>query len=1049
MLELANYQYLDRIHAGAHNFVYLGTIRESGARCAIKVAVGGPNAAKNVATLKLEYEVCRVVAHEGVIRALGFEEHGGQAAMVMEYGGVSLTELLRHRRVAVEEALEMAIKLVDALGGIHQSNVIHKDINPNNILFDPETQRVRIADFSISTLLSNERAAIHDFGAIEGTLPYISPEQTGRMNRLIDYRTDYYSLGATLYQLLAGAPPFQATDAMELVHAHIARTPIPLHLAARDAEGKELPRVVSDVVMKLLAKNAEERYQSTYKLKADLEACLDAVRHGRQIDGFVAGREDRSDKLQISQKLYGREKELDTLLSAFDRRSGEWRWDQGKLELQGIAENIVELVLGRLRELDAPTTRALMLAAVIGNSFDLATLSLLCGQTARATAEALWSALVAGFVVPTSNAYKLTRIGVDFDATAVGYRFLHDRVQEAAYVLMTEDERAKTHMRIAHLLLDTTAEQAVNKRMHDIVAHLNLGASAIVEPNERLRAAELNLRAARRGRGSTAYDPALACAQAGLALLPANAWESAYQLTLDLHIELVELEYLTIHFDRAEAVATVVLQHAREVLEKIRVYEARIQFYVSQNRMLRAIDTVKEVLAILDVPLLDALPEGIDDIQALVNKPPMLDPRKLAAMRILMSSMPAVYIAAPALVPAVAFTMVRLTVDYGNSRYAAYGYSLLAFIQCGVFGQIDAGNRTADLAMQLLERYQAKEIESKVYALVYTFVVHWKKHVRETLDGLLHGVQVGLETGDIEYAGYNNIHYATYYFFVGDGLGSADKRLAYYVDLSKNLGQEYQLYYNRIWRQVVLGLRHPAVDKTRLVGESFDEMRMTERLGAVRPSWFSMHQARAMLQYYFGHFREAYASTCHAGEYADAVVGFVSVVQHHFYQSLAICRCLKALTDDERKEAWATLEANQKKLRRWADFAPQNNEHKYALVAAERLRVLGRSEDVGQAMLHYDRAISLARTHGYVQEEALAFELAGRFYLEMGATELARMNIMGAYVTYERWGAKAKCQVLRGEFPYLGSDLMASFTVDVSRNGGDGEKARDLAGNAL
>lgn len=1288
MLEMAKVQYLDRIHVGEHSWVYLGVLRESGARCAIKVAAGGPEAAKNVAMLKLEYEISRVFDLDGVVRAISFEERSGQAAMVMEFGGISLTEVQRHRRLSVAEVLQFAVKIVDALGAIHQANVIHKDINPNNILFDAESRRIRIADFSISTLLSNERAVVKDFGALEGTLLYISPEQTGRMNRSIDYRTDYYSLGATLYQLLVGHPPFQSTDSMELVHAHIARAPVPLHRAGRDANGEEIPRIVSDVVMKLLAKNAEERYQSSYKLKADLETCIEVVERGRQIEGFVVGGDDRPDKLQISQKLYGRENELAALLSAFDRvseptagatelvlvagysgigkssivheihrpiagkhgyfingkfdqfnrsipyaslilafrelvrqlltesktdlerwkrrleealgangqvivdvipeielvvgnqpsiealgptetrnrfnltfrsfvrvfatkerplvvflddlqwadsaslslinlllsdlsikhlliigayrdnevdtthplmvmlnelgparervktvmlaplgmesinqlvadtlvadlnrcrplseliakktlgnpffliqiltniyrqghlyfdrQTGEWQWNQEQLEKQGITDNVVDLMIGKLRELDVTTSRAMMLAACIGNTFDLATLSLLCGQTSEATAEALWSALVAGFIVPTSNAYKLTRIGIEFDPSTVGYRFLHDRVQQAAYVLITEDERVKTHLRISQLLLARTGANELDERIYDIVAHLNLGAAEIVAPGERIQAAELNLRAARRGRASTAYEPALGCVQAGIAFLPPNSWELAYQLTLDLHIELVELEYLTIHFVRAEAAATQVIEHARDVLEKIRVYETRIQFYVSQNRMLAAIDTVKEVLAMLDVPLSDTFPEGLEDIGALADKPPMVEPRKLAAMRILMSSMPAVYIAAPALLPAVAFTMVRLTVTYGNSRYAAYGYSLLALIQCGVLGHIDVGNRYADLAMQLLDSYQAKEIESKVYALVYIFVAHWKKHVRETLDGLLHGVHVGLETGDIEYAGYNNIHYATYYFFVGDELSSADKRLAYYVDLSEKLEQEYQLYYNRIWRQLVLGLRHPLVDKTRLAGESFDEATMTERLGVMRPSWFSMHQARAMLQYFFRHFRAAYQSTCQAAEYSDAVVGFVSVVQHNFYQSLAICGCFGALSEEERRTALAKLEENQAKLLNWARFAPENNEHKYNLVAAERACVLGGAVDIAQAVACYDRAISGARANGYIQEEALAFELAGRFYLKIGASENARMNLISAYATYQRWGSEAKCQALRSEFSYLSAEV--------------------------
>lgn len=1302
MFELARYRYLDRIHLGARAEVWLGAEVATGERCAIKVSRGGPDSARNVSTLALEHDICRDLRLEGVVRPLAFEQRGGQAAMVMEYGGVSLAQHLSARggRLPLAEALRIAARVASVLGEVHRANVIHKDVNPNNILLDPETGRVKLCDFSISTVLSGERAALAGVGALEGTLTYISPEQTGRMNRSIDHRTDYYSLGVTLHELVTGRAPFDAADPMELVHAHIARTPVPPHRLPREPGQEPVPEALSAVILKLLAKNAEERYQSAHRLVADLEVCLDVVENGRDASGFVAGKGDRPDRLQISQKLYGRDAELSALMAAFDRVSaggggpaelvlvagysgigkssivneihrpiagkrgyfiagkfdqysrnipyasmilafqeltrqllteseadlqawrrklekalgangqvvidvipevelilgpqppiqplgptetrnrfnltfraftrvfaspsrplvlflddlqwadgaslhllhlllsdpeirsllvigayrdnevdaahplrgmlnelgaarervseitlsplglgsvaqlladtlalpperclplaellakktlgnpffliqlltsihrdghlrfdaaaGEWRWDLAALEEQGITENVVDLMVGKLRELDPPARRALELSACIGNAFDLGVLSMLSGEPPRATAEALWGALRAGLVVPTSSAYKLARLEGDLDPSAVGYKFLHDRVQQAAYALGTPEERARTHLDLARLLLRATPEEALDDHIFDVVTHLNLGAAFVTAREDRLRAAALDLRAARKGRASTAYEPALACARAGIAFLPEGAWETDYQLALDLHIELVELEYLTIHFDRAESAANVVIAHARDVLEKIRVYETRVQFYVSQNRMLQAIDTVKEVLALLDVPLADTPPEGLDDLLAaaearegaearrrveeLADLPPMVDPRMLAAMRILMSSMPAVYIAAPAMLPAVAFTMVRLTMRWGNSRFAAYAYSLHALILCGVLGRIDAGNRLAELAMHLLEKYEAKDLESKVYALVYIFVRHWKKHVKETLDGLLHGVHAGLETGDIEYAGYNHIHYATYAFFTGDELGSADRRLAYYIDLSEKLEQEYQTHYNRIWRQLVLGLRFPAVPRDRLAGESFDEATMTARLGEMRPSWFSMHQARAMLQYLFGDARGAYESTRRAEEFSDAVVGFVSVVQHNFYQSLAICGCLSELPAEERARAIEKLDANQALLGGWAAHAPENDAHKHDLVAAERLRVLGGPEGAARAIGLYDRAIAGARRNGYVQEEALAHELLARFYLEAGAEDSARHHLASAFQAYQRWGAEAKCQSLKAAYPFV------------------------------
>src|SRR6478672_9047542 len=238
-----------------------------------------------------------------------------------DFGGISLRQYAQdrcRRRLGeaptrtLAEILAIAIQITDILDGLYQNRVIHKDIKPANVLIHPDTKQVKLIDFSIASLLPRETQEIQNPNVLEGTLAYISPEQTGRMNRGIDYRTDFYSLGATFYELLTGKLPFECDDPMELVHCHIAKQPPAINT-------KEIPQVVSDIVMKLMAKNAEKRYQSALGLKHDLERCLQQYQETGKIETFELGTRDICDRFLIPEKLYGRETEVRTLLDAFDR----------------------------------------------------------------------------------------------------------------------------------------------------------------------------------------------------------------------------------------------------------------------------------------------------------------------------------------------------------------------------------------------------------------------------------------------------------------------------------------------------------------------------------------------------------------------------------------------------------------------------------------------------------------------------------------------------------------------------------------------------------
>jgi predicted ATPase/signal transduction histidine kinase/tRNA A-37 threonylcarbamoyl transferase component Bud32 len=1276
MARFLDYRFEEVLHEGAHSTVHRA-LDPDGHPVVVKAVVGAQRTARRVERLRHEHAIAKKFDYNGIVKVLGMVEDPDGVGLVMEDGGEALSAVLHRGRLALAEAVRIGLAVAETLGVVHGAHVIHKDVKPSNLVRDPLTGAVRLIDFSIATELSGQRAAASDVRSLEGTLAYVSPEQTGRMNRLVDFRTDHYSFGVTLFELCTGRRPFPSTDPMELVHAHIALSP-----PSARAVDPAVPDCLSEVIAKLLSKAAEDRYQSTAALVADLRTCLAAVETGEEPADFVPGADDHPQRLQVSQRLYGRERDVAKLMAAFERVAtagagkgdtelllvagysgigksalvnevhrpivarrgyfisgkfdqfnrnipyaslilafqalvgqlltesdeelaawrekltaalgpngqviidvipevelvigpqqpvaelgvaetrnrfnhcfasfvrvfasaqrplvvflddlqwadvgslhlisvilddpeirhvlligayrdnevdashplmitlgelgearrrvqtialqplsvhhvraliadslgeaesqveslaalvmdrtrgnpffviqllldiyhqghlrfeparGGWSWDLEALEAVGITDNVVDLMVGMVDALEGPSRRLLPLAACIGSQFDLALLSRLAGDAPRPVADLLWPALEAGLVVPLSDDYKVSRVAVDFDPARIRYRFLHDRVQQASYALLSEDERAALHLQLARLMLGSTDEDSLDERIFAIVAHLNQGLGRLESAAERTEAARLNLRAAQRARSSTAYAPALACAQAAVSVLAEDAWETDYALCLDLYSEVVDLLYLTLDFEAAEAAATVVLERARDVVDTIRVYEIRIQYSVGQNKMHEAIATVKEVLAVLGVELTDEAP-GELDLAALDSLPPMTDPRSLAAMRILMSSMPAIYIAATELLPAVSYAMVRLTVAHGVSRTAPYAWSLYSLVLTAFFGRFEEGFAFGRLALRELERTEARELESKVYALVYIFVYHWTRHVREALPGLLHGVKSGIETGDVEYAGYNCVHYATFTMFVGEELTLTDERLAQYVALSKQLRQDYGYYYIRIWRQLALAFKEPGHDRRFITGEVFDEHTETEAIGPMMPVHCSLRTARGWLRYLFGDAEGAVESLASASEVAVSVAGFVTPVLIAFYQSLALLAAARDRDAAGRSQAIAQVAENLAQLETWAQHQAANNAHKVSLVRAERCRLQG---DTLGAIQHYEAAITGARTSRYLHEEALAFELAGDFYAEMGSAENAAHHHAMAYDLYGRWGAEGKRASLAELHPEL------------------------------
>ena len=306
MIALPDVSIQTQIYESVTSRVYRGIRAEDGREIVIKLLKQDYPSPQELTRYRQEYAITRSLDVEGVIKAYSQQDYQRTLVIFLEdFGGESLEYWIRQRPEAfcpmpVSTFLPLAIKLSKILGRIHAAHIIHKDINPGNIVLNPDTGVVKIIDFGIATQFNRTNPTFKSHYVLEGTLAYLSPEQTGRMNRSLDYRTDFYSLGVTFYELLTGQLPFPTTDILELVHCHIAKQSVPPHKL-----NAAIPQPVSDIILKLMAKNAEDRYQSAEGITVDLEHCVEQLETVTQIEPFPLGLQDISNQFQIPQKLYG------------------------------------------------------------------------------------------------------------------------------------------------------------------------------------------------------------------------------------------------------------------------------------------------------------------------------------------------------------------------------------------------------------------------------------------------------------------------------------------------------------------------------------------------------------------------------------------------------------------------------------------------------------------------------------------------------------------------------------------------------------------------
>ncbi|MCT7969363.1 AAA family ATPase [Laspinema sp. D1] len=1296
-MNILGYELAEPMETGLNTIIYRGYNATDGTTAIFKILASPSPTIEDLIKFRNEYEICKNLDIPGIVKPLALTDYQNSLALVLEdFGGQSLKKSMDRKPLTLAEFLHLGIQLATSLGQLHHHQIVHKDIKPQNLIINPRTGEIKITDFSIAMRLSSESSWSQET-VLEGTLSYMSPEQTGRMNRAVDYRTDFYSLGVTFYEMLTGRLPFEAVDALELIYCHIAKIAVSPH-----EMNPEIPQAVADIVMKLMAKTAEDRYQTSQGLLFDLETCLTQLEARGSIASFAVGERDRASQLLIPQKLYGREKEVETLMETFHRvaegssemmlvsgysgigksalvaevhkpivgargyfisgkydqykrnipyagliqafselidrlltenpdritfwqeqlskalgsngqaivevipkvesivgpqssiaelgpiesqnrfnrvfqqflqtfckkdhplviflddlqwadtaslhliyqlindldqqyflligayrdnevnavhpliqtrdalqsmgatvnqmvlqplemvhvneliaatldepersrplaellyhktqgnpffltqliktlwdekllnyefSGGVWQWDLDRILAVGIADrNVVELMARNIQKLPESTQTILQLAACVGNTFTLEVLAIVSENSPMATAASLWSALQSGLILPLSSGYKIPLLigdeGEQFldkqtgltlsdllGTQSISYKFLHDRVQQAAYSLIQEDQKKETHLKIGKLLLNNIPPEEREETIFALVNQLNYGCDLLESQGEKDELAQLNAIAGNKAKASTAYEAALRYLKVGIGLLGEDSWNSHYELTLSLYVSTLEAEYLNGNFEAARTLGDLILAQAKAVLDRVKVYEIQMQMYAAQHHISLAIETGLAALNLMGISLAVASEERsqsleLPEIDRIAELPEMTDPYELAVMRIVMNLVaPALHSSQLELWFQLVLTALERCLEKGHSAIAAFTYSWYATLLCGS-GDINRGYYAAQISVKLLERFQAKTLKCQVYNMVFAFVQHWKQPVKVAVEALQEGLQSGLEVGDLEYASYCACKYCSYLFLSGESLETVARKQTPYIELLQKLKYEIALYDGSTWRQLVANLQGLAPDKYRLVGEVFNEDLILPKLKEANDGWslFNVYLAKTILNFLLKQRQVALTYATLAAEYSGSVSGAFTMAVHNFYYSLVLLSIYPSAAAADQQKYLHQVECNQDKMRKWAELGPMNYQHKYELVEAEKARVLGHSLE---AIDGYERAITGAKENGYLPEEALAYELASNFYRHRHQDKFADTYLTEAYAIYTKWGAKIKVEQLEAKYPQL------------------------------
>ena len=1237
---------------------------------------------QSINRLTHEYEIKDHLDAAWALRPLQLVREPGRTMLAVEYTGGEPLHRLVGQPMEIGRFLRLAAALSAALAQLHGRGLIHKDIKPTNVLADSETGQVWLTGFGIASRLPRERQSPQPPEFIAGTLAYMAPEQTGRVNRSIDSRSDLYSLGVTFYEMLTGSLPFTASDPMEWVHCHIARQPAP-----PSERLTNVPTSVSAITMKLLSKTVEERYQTAAGVESDLRRCLSDWETLGCVQDFALGAHDTPDRFMIPEKLYGRDREVGTLLTAFDRvvaggrpelvlvsgysgigksavvnelhkplvpprglfasgkfdqykrdipyatlaqafqslirpllskteeglrkwrdalrealdpngllmvelvpelkhiigeqppvpelppqeaqrrfqlifrrfigvfarpehplalflddlqwldaatldlledlltrtdlqhllligayrdnevnathplvrkldaicqagaalqdivltplgrddlsqlladslhceperaaplaqlihekttgnpffaiqfisaladeglltfeyGEGRWVWDLRRIHAKGFTDNVVELMVGKLNRLPAETQKALQQFACMGSSAQFEMLRMVYQGSVEDMHDHLWEAVRSGLIFRADDSY----------------RFLHDRVQEAAYSLIPKERRASAHLRIGMLLAAHTPPAKREEAIFEIVNQLNRGSHLVNAVEERERIADLNLIAGRRAKVSTAYDSALKYLRAGSALLTEETWEQNYGLMFSIEYLMAECELLTAEKVAAEARMLNLAQRCRNRHDYCIATRLRLTLYMTLDRCdlcievfldwLRREGTVWATHPTRD----DVMVEfnriwsllGDRQIEDLIDLPLIADPDLLDTLDLFTEIMTPSQVFDDNLSSLVMCRMVTFSLEHGNCDASCFAYVWFAMFGGPRFNRYKEGFRFGQLGFDLTEQRGLTRYQARIWMNMGSAVLPWAGHPAKGRELVRRAFDAAYRAGDLTFASYSWTELVTVLLAAGDPLQEVQTDCENGVAFNKRMSFGLILELCAQQLGLVLSLRGLTSTFGRLDHPGFDEAEAEHRLAsspnlAFAAYWHWTRKLQARL--FAADIPAAVEASLKADQLVWTSAAMFEGAEHRLYGALAHAIAWDLASPDARPGHLALIVDYHRQLEIWAEHNPITFENRAALVAAEIARIEGRILD---AQYLYERAIRSARVNDFVHNEGLANEMAARFYTQRGFERIANTCLRDARNCYLRWGADGKVRQLEELYPHLRADKPVS-----------------------